>query len=766
MSSQDLKEISHSTRSRRAARACARCHSRKVRCDGSITGFPCTNCRLDGRACMLHSGKRDKEKQMLRSISKSRERIYSAQQESEIHLDSARVTFVRSQGALRVPIQEVLDVFTKHYFLYVHPCLPVVDEALFWRKYRSVDGSAGKISTLLFQAMLFATSSFVPLEAAKGCGYDTLQCARDDLYRRAKRLYELGVEKDRFVVAQASLLLTYYSTDAERSNNSRWLRTAIRHAKKERAHLYHHLQPSKRTLDLKRLWWCCMIRDRIISLGMRRPIQITPDEFDLNQPGLSFEDLQEECFQSEVYDPEAKVALCRVLASLCHLVVAVTGSILLVYPTTHSVPYSLADRRAQLDQLEETKFALLEWEFSWVANPDGKEYYIHPSLTLYTNLCAIYYQSARIALCNRICFLIGHNTYLSDESDLSRIELCRAELAMAIRSTADNVKQLIQYGVADKLPISAIAYTLFPQILLSIQTQLSTTEEDKQLHEVMLVFFVEVFRCFRSQYYMSLILAVSWQAMELCHAQRNNPTLPSTDTIGTNTTNSSPNTQLTKSSGYNAKDAINYLPNLFQLRLPEYLRLLRYVDEFFSLRAAPGEGFVYPPPSVRAPLPPDSTSQTSFPSSLLKHRALAPAPAVASATSPQDTLSSSSPESDSVSRHEEGSVYAGSMEDFFWVYFGEAELDFAGMECGNRDGEVDTDTPSASGSAGSESGYGSGSGVGGGGGKEGEGSEREEPSWDADGLSGKQMSGPGVVGRRPEDETFQNMLDCLPLLGE
>ncbi|KAL2820323.1 fungal-specific transcription factor domain-containing protein [Aspergillus granulosus] len=758
MSSQDLKAISYCTRSRRAARACARCHSRKVRCDGSITGFPCTNCRLDGRSCTLHSGKRDKEKQVLRAMSRDRERMYPAPPgTNKIHPDSARVTFVRSQGALRVPIQEVLDIFTKHYFLYVHPCLPVVDEALFWRKYRSVDGSAGKISTLLFQAMLFATSSFVPLEAAKECGYDSLQCARDDLYRRAKRLYELGVEKDRFVVAQAALLLTYYSTDAERSNNSRWLRTAIRHAKKERAHLYHHLQPSQKTLDLKRLWWCCMIRDRIISLGMRRPLQITPDEFDLNQPGLSFEDLQEECLQSEVYNPETKVALCRVLASLCHLAVAVTGSILLVYPTTHSMPYSLAERRALLDQLEETKFALLEWEFRWVANPDGKEYYIHPSLTLYTNLCAIYYQSARIALCNRICFLIGHNTYLSDETDLPRLESCRTELAMAIRSTADNVKQLILYGVADKLPISAVAYTLFPQILLSIQTQLSTTEEDKQLHEVMLVFFVEVFRCFRSQYYMSLIFAVSWQALELCHAPNrsalpsanNNTGCPSTSLVPSNAPS---NTQLTKSPGYNPTNAINYLPILFQLRLTEYLRLLRYVDEFFSLRAAPGEGFVYPPPSVRAPLPPDPISQSSFPSMARpKHRALAPAPAVVSATSPSETVSSSW-ESEPASKREdadEGSVYAGSMEDFFWVYFGEAELDFAG-----REDEVKTDTPSASSS---DTGYG----------VDGEGGEDADCGREGigEGIDQKEVAGFGI-GPRVEDNSFQNMLDCLPLLGE
>lgn len=65
--------------------------------------------------------------------------------------------------SLKVPVREVLDVFTKHYFLYVHPCLPVVDEAEFWRKYRSVDASAGKISTLLFQSMLFAASSVFPV---------------------------------------------------------------------------------------------------------------------------------------------------------------------------------------------------------------------------------------------------------------------------------------------------------------------------------------------------------------------------------------------------------------------------------------------------------------------------------------------------------------------------------------------------------------------------------------------------------------------------
>lgn len=54
-----------------------------------------------------------------------------------------------------------------------------------------------------------------------------------------------------------------------------------------------------------------------------------------------------------------------------------------------------------------------------------------------------------------MCLLVGYNTYLTDQTDMSRIESCQAELASAIRSTAENVKQLILNGVADKLPISA-----------------------------------------------------------------------------------------------------------------------------------------------------------------------------------------------------------------------------------------------------------------------------------------------------------------------
>lgn len=38
---------------KRARRACFSCHIRKVRCDVVVTGTACTNCKLDGKECVI-----------------------------------------------------------------------------------------------------------------------------------------------------------------------------------------------------------------------------------------------------------------------------------------------------------------------------------------------------------------------------------------------------------------------------------------------------------------------------------------------------------------------------------------------------------------------------------------------------------------------------------------------------------------------------------------------------------------------------------------
>lgn len=77
------------------------------------------------------------------------------------HLSPVQIRNLELQLCLQVPSGPVLDEFMRQYFLYVHPCLPLLDEGRFWAMY-SNHGQTGagvrRLSLALFQAMLFAAS--------------------------------------------------------------------------------------------------------------------------------------------------------------------------------------------------------------------------------------------------------------------------------------------------------------------------------------------------------------------------------------------------------------------------------------------------------------------------------------------------------------------------------------------------------------------------------------------------------------------------------
>ena len=88
---------------------------------------------------------------------------YSALEVKELsRLAPGDVRYLESKGCLHLPSRPYLDLFIRHYFLHVHPCMPVLDEGQFWDMYSNMcDNREGtdKISLLLFQAMLFAATA-------------------------------------------------------------------------------------------------------------------------------------------------------------------------------------------------------------------------------------------------------------------------------------------------------------------------------------------------------------------------------------------------------------------------------------------------------------------------------------------------------------------------------------------------------------------------------------------------------------------------------
>ena len=79
---------------------------------------------------------------------------------------------------------------------------------------------------------------------------------------------------DHVVLTKVALLLTYWSPfDAEYQVNNYWTDRAFYHARAIR--LWDRQGESEATPSRCRLiWWCCLLRDRLISIALRRPYRI------------------------------------------------------------------------------------------------------------------------------------------------------------------------------------------------------------------------------------------------------------------------------------------------------------------------------------------------------------------------------------------------------------------------------------------------------------------------------------------------------------
>ncbi|OGM47306.1 hypothetical protein ABOM_003808 [Aspergillus bombycis] len=509
-------------RARRAPMACARCHARKVRCDVAFQGSPCTNCRLDGcecherghkesntprrqphqhRASYLHSKvEKTRSSADTRSMRGSLSSILShgprhAKSENGIYsqlpfayygflntstlqrLDETHIRFLEEKGCLHLPPRVVMDIFLQYYFLYVHPCLPILDQAQFLFDYRHPEQSTCQYSLPLLQAVLCAAAAFVPTDVGTRWGSVSIVSTRNELYQKAKLLYHSGMEKDPLVLAQTTLLLSLFDCSMDGTGSSVWLSLAIGHAKAVKAHQFGclALDASADRHNLKRLWWCCIVRDRAVSLGMRRPIQITPDLTPVGANGaLSLQDLQKRQNLSEVYSYEVQCELHKIFIRQCHLAVIVTDLLMVLYPDPReSLPEAPSSGSGPWEQLGRFELRLSLWHTEFIIASEHDLPVRHDSISLLLSLTSIYYQATRMAMCSYstrlVCCL--HTTPARENT----LEYYGNELRDAVTQVTTEISDLIEADLAMFVPNNLMQLFLLPMILWGINLVLSPT---------------------------------------------------------------------------------------------------------------------------------------------------------------------------------------------------------------------------------------------------------------------------------------------------
>jgi hypothetical protein len=242
---------------------------------------------------------------------------------------SEDMSYLERRGAFTIPETGLRNELLRCYVQYVHPNLPLLDLQDFLAAVYNNDAN-DTISLLLFQAVMFAGTGFIDMRYLLAQGYDTRKAARRAYFLKCKALYDLDSELNREVLVQAVLLMTYwYEAPDDPKDIWHWLGIAISVART----IGMNCDTSQTGMDLKtrhlwkRLWWCCFMRDRLISLGMRRPLRIHEGDSDL--PMLELDDFETEAMPMElsrmlggcpvVKDESKRITLAKMCIALCKL---------------------------------------------------------------------------------------------------------------------------------------------------------------------------------------------------------------------------------------------------------------------------------------------------------------------------------------------------------------------------------------------------------------------------------------------------------------
>ncbi|KIW32622.1 uncharacterized protein PV07_04153 [Cladophialophora immunda] len=196
-------------------------------------------------------------------------------------MSPAAADLIQEKGALSLPSACLRNALWQAYLRSVHPFLPLLDVETAATIMQHGDRSKGQYSLLLFHAIMLAGTHSVDMEYLRSAGYTSKKACLHNTFEIVKLLYDLDYEQDRICLIQSLLLMTlWYRSPDDHKDPWHYVGLAVSLARKTGLHRESTIAaaaPNQRPL-LRRLWWCCVLRDYMIGYGMSRPVHIHLDK--------------------------------------------------------------------------------------------------------------------------------------------------------------------------------------------------------------------------------------------------------------------------------------------------------------------------------------------------------------------------------------------------------------------------------------------------------------------------------------------------------
>ena len=224
--------------------------------------------------------------------------------------------YMQQRGCFTIPDDYCRDELLRSYAKWIHPFLPMLDLTNILTAVAHDNATSQPISLLLFQSIMLAAATFCNI------GAEDRKTTERILYERCKILHDVGAETDRLRILQSAILMSFWDGDNGGLRDSYyWIGIATLQA--NTIGLYQDPVASsaclRRQRELKRTWWSLLIRDRLLAVTMRRPVQ--NQAYRLEAPVLHMEDFENEDLLNAMQDwlptDEVNSTTLDTLASCC-----------------------------------------------------------------------------------------------------------------------------------------------------------------------------------------------------------------------------------------------------------------------------------------------------------------------------------------------------------------------------------------------------------------------------------------------------------------
>jgi hypothetical protein len=96
------------------------------------------------------------------------------------------IQYLAKKGALSLPTSGLRDELLKAYIEFVHPYMPILELCDFLHIVDSRNDRFGRISLILYQAVMFAGCAFIEMSHLYNAGYSSRKHARRDFFQKTR----------------------------------------------------------------------------------------------------------------------------------------------------------------------------------------------------------------------------------------------------------------------------------------------------------------------------------------------------------------------------------------------------------------------------------------------------------------------------------------------------------------------------------------------------------------------------------------------------